>query len=51
MFMGGVRGLQYFTPDAEGGAGVWGQAHVLASYVILQVVRERDPNLIKFELT
>lgn len=49
MFMGGIKGLQYFTPDA--GAGVWGQAHVLASYVILSVVRESDPTIVSFDFT
>ena len=46
--MGGIKGLQYFSPD---NGGVWGQAHVLASYVILQVVREKDPSIVKFEFT
>ncbi len=46
--MGGIRGLQYFTPE---NGGVWGQAHVLASYVILQVVREADPSIVQFEFT
>ena len=48
MFMGGIRGLQYFSPD---NGGVWGQAHVLASYVIFQVVREADPTILNFEFT
>lgn len=47
MFMGGIRGLQYYTPEGS----VWGQAHVLASYVILQVVREADPSILKFDFT
>ncbi len=47
MFMGGVKGLQYFNPENK----VWGQAHVLASYVILSVVREGDPSVINFEFT
>ena len=45
MFIGGVKGLQYFNPENK----VWGQAHVLASYVILQVVREGDPSVVQFE--
>ena len=40
-----MRGLIYF--DAE--KSIWGQAHVLASWVIFQAVREGDPELIKFE--
>jgi Peptidase family M49 len=48
MFMGGIRGLQYYSPE---NGGVWGQAHVLASYVILAVVREADPSILNFEFT
>jgi len=47
MFMGGIKGLQYFNPDNQ----VWGQAHVLASYVILSVVREGDPSVVTFDFT
>jgi len=47
MLMGGIRGLQFYNPETK----VWGQAHVLASFAILSVVREYDPTLIKFEFT
>ncbi|TNV82443.1 hypothetical protein FGO68_gene4859 [Halteria grandinella] len=51
MLMGGVKGLQFYTPNADDvkALGVWGQAHVLASYVILQVVREADKDIVKFQ--
>jgi len=47
MLMGGIKGLQFYQPEGK----VWGQAHVLASYVILAVVREGDPSLVRFEFT
>lgn len=47
IFQGSLKGLQYYNPEQE----VWGQAHVLASYVIFQVVREGDPSVINFEFT
>ena len=45
MLYQGVRGLIYYDAQKE----IWGQAHVLASWVIFQAVREGDPELIKFE--
>ena len=52
MILGGLRGLQYYTPASDPAElGVWGQAHVLASYVILKVIREQDPSLVKFDFT
>ena len=30
IFAGSIKGLQYFDPESK----VWGQAHILASYVI-----------------
>ena len=40
-----VKGLQYYNPEVK----VWGQAHVLASWAILQAVREGDPSVIQIE--
>lgn len=42
---GSIKGLQYFDPEQK----VWGQAHILASWVIFQAVREGDPSVITFE--
>ena len=47
MFLSAIRGLQYFNPEQN----IWGQAHVLASYVIFAVVREYDPSVIRLEFT
>ena len=40
-----VRGLLYYDTEKQ----LWGQAHVLASWVIFQAVREGDPQLIEFD--
>lgn len=40
-----IKGLQYFDPEQK----VWGQAHILASWAILQAVREGDPSVITFD--
>lgn len=42
---GAIKGLQYFDPEKK----VWGQAHILASWVIFQAVREGDPSAITIE--
>ena len=47
MLLSALKGLQFFNPEQK----VWGQAHVLASWVILAVVREGDPSIINFEFT
>lgn len=41
----GIKGLQYYDPEQK----VWGQAHILAAWVILQAVREGAPSVIQFE--
>jgi len=43
MLYGGIKGLQFF--DAE--KNIWGQAHVWASWVIFEVVRQADSSLIQ----
>ena len=45
MLTSGIRGLVYFDPEQK----VWGQAHVLASWVIFQAIREGDPSIIALE--
>ncbi len=45
MIYGSIKGLVYFNNEQK----LWGQAHILASYVIFSVVREADKDLIKFE--
>ena len=40
-----IKGLQYFNEEQK----VWGQAHVLASWVIFQAIREGDPSVITLE--
>mmetsp|Transcript_6652 Transcript_6652/g.10693 ORF Transcript_6652/g.10693 Transcript_6652/m.10693 type:complete len:190 (-) Transcript_6652:69-638(-) len=47
MFMSSLKGLQFFNAEEK----VWGQAHVLAAYVILRVVQEDCPGLVSFEWT
>jgi dipeptidyl-peptidase-3 len=47
IIMGGIKGLQFYNPEQN----VWGQAHVLASFAILSVIREGDPSLITFDFT
>jgi dipeptidyl-peptidase-3 len=44
MLHGAVKGLMFYNPETE----VWGQAHILASFAIFSVVRQADPELIKF---
>lgn len=46
MLHGAVKGLQFYNVENK----VWGQAHIVASYVILRVVMESDPDIITFEM-
>jgi len=45
--MSGLKGLQFFSTETS----EWGQAHVTASYVILQVLLEAGNDFIKIEQT
>ena len=45
--MGGIKGLQFYDVQNK----KWMQAHVLASYVILRVVMEKNEKIIQFEET
>lgn len=47
MLHGAVKGLQFYNADTQ----VWGQAHIVASYVILRVAMESNPGLVTFEFT
>ena len=40
-------GLKYFDAEKQ----EWGQAHVLAAWVIFAAIREGDPDLISFEFS
>jgi dipeptidyl-peptidase III len=45
MLYGGIKGLQFFDPEKQ----IWGQAHVWASWVIFEVVRQADASIIQIE--
>lgn len=45
--MGGLKGLQFYDVENK----KWMQAHVLASYVILRVVIEKNEKIIQFDET
>ena len=42
-----VKGLQYYRPEEK----LWGQAHILASWAIFSVIREKDKSIMSFEFT
>lgn len=45
MLYQGIRGLVYYDDEKK----LWGQAHVLAAWVIFSAIREGDPELIRIE--
>lgn len=45
MLYGAIKGLQFYDVEKK----LWGQAHVWASWVIFEVVRQADESLIQIE--
>ncbi|CAD8051708.1 unnamed protein product [Paramecium sonneborni] len=44
IIMGALKGLQYYSAEQS----KWGQPHILASYVILQSIIQKDPTFVQF---
>lgn len=44
---GAIKGLEYYSPEKK----KWGQAHILASYALLQVMLRADPDFVKITKT